>query len=61
MLERATDLARAAVDAVRQMIATANRQATAWIESGDVTLMVILIAVALVLLITIVVPSRRRY
>lgn len=61
MLERATDAARAAVDAIGGLFAAANRQAVAWIESGDVTLVIVLVVIALVLLVTVVVPSRRRY
>lgn len=61
MQERAENIARAVIKGVAFVIATVNREATAWVRSGDTTLMVILGAAALLLLVLIVVPGRRRY
>jgi len=61
MRERADNAARTLIGAVTGIIATINREATAWVRSGDTTIMVVLGVVALVLLVVIVVPGRRRY
>jgi len=61
MRERADNAARALIGAVTAITAIINREATAWVRSGDTTLMVVLGVIALVLLVVIVVPGRRRY
>jgi hypothetical protein len=61
MLDRATDVARAVVNAVSLFIGAIGRQANAWIQSGDTTLMVVLGALAVALLLIIVVPIGRRF
>lgn len=61
MQERAENIARAVIKAVSFVITTVNREATAWVRSGDTSLMVILGAAALLLLVIIVVPGKRRY
>ncbi len=61
MRERAEKMGRAVLKAFGLVVATINREATAWVRSGDTTLMVVLGVAALILLIFIVVPSRRRY
>jgi hypothetical protein len=61
MNDRATEVGRALVDGVSALRDHVSGQVTGWVNSGDVSLMVILSAVALFLLVTIVVPNRRRY
>jgi hypothetical protein len=61
MNDRATEVGRALVDGVSALRDYVSGQVTGWVSSGDVSLMVILSAVALFLLVTIVVPNRRRY
>jgi hypothetical protein len=38
-----------------------GRQADAWVRSGDPTLIIILVGIALALLVAVVIPTRRRY
>lgn len=60
-MEFATDVARALINGVSALFDLASRQVTGWVSSGDVTLIVVLTVIGLILLVTIVVPGRRRY
>jgi hypothetical protein len=61
MRDRLTSGTRRAVLGVSTFTAGAFDAVRSWIHGGDVTAMVILVAIALVLLMVIVVPHGRRY
>jgi hypothetical protein len=60
-----TDLAQAAavkvVGVATYLLDAVRREIDAWVHDGDITVMVVLSAIAVVLLIFVVVPGRRRY
>jgi hypothetical protein len=57
----ATDVARAVVNWVSDLVGAMGRAADAWIRSGDATLIIFLVGIALALLVAVVIPTRRRY
>lgn len=61
MTGRATRVAEAGINVVVAALAMVSHHARAWVKSGDTTLMVVLGVIAILLLLAIVVPSRRRY
>jgi hypothetical protein len=57
----ANEIGRAVVNAVSGVVDAIGRQADAWVRSGDPTLIIILVGIALALLVAVVIPTRRRY
>jgi hypothetical protein len=57
----AADVARAIVGWVSALVDSIGRHADAWVRSGDATLFVVLVAIAVALLVAVVIPTRRRY
>jgi uncharacterized membrane protein YgaE (UPF0421/DUF939 family) len=57
----ATDAARAVVGWVAALVGAIGSHADAWVRSGDATLIVVLVGIALALLVAVVIPTRRRY
>lgn len=61
MEQRLKAAARMVIAVISSLAAEANRLVSGWVNSGDVTLIVIISVVALILLFIIVVPKRRGY
>jgi arginine repressor len=61
MVDRAQKLALGAVNLIATLLDSLRREAFAWIQGGDTTFIVLLVGVAMLLLVMVVVPTRRRY
>lgn len=60
-MDRATEIASAVMAAVSGLLSAIGRQADAWVRSGDASLIVVLVVIALALLVAVVIPKRGRY
>lgn len=61
MRDRVTSFARSFLDGVSDALGIVRHEVLEWVNSGDVTAILVLSAVALVALFVLVAPRRRRY